>query len=352
MEANSPKVASTEVHEISSLLGSSIPTTFEVGNEPELYSKFPFYHRHGRPVLGRAKSYSFPDITAQWDRLSNALPGVKLAGPGYSGLNALPDVSQFLDSTRRLSLLTVHSYPLKAKRCGGGSPDEAHLFQPTSLQELAADVKAWTTLASQHSVPVRVDEMNSITCGGTPKFSNTFGPALWALNILPLYAEAGAQGVNFQNRPYTAQNLVQTSHTQSGWQVQVQPEYYGLLAFAKLTPPGSRLLQVSETPGGLYSWAVRTPKGQRTVVLTNVTASTATVGVQAAGARGAGTVEVLRAASGSLGATGGITLGGQTISTHTGQLTGTPVTTTVHSSHGVYNVTVPAASASIVTFAH
>jgi Glycosyl hydrolase family 79 C-terminal beta domain len=351
MEANSPKIASTEVNEIASRLGSSIPTTFELGNEPELYSKFPFYEtKHGRPVLGRSKSYSFPDITTQWDQLANTLPHVKLAGPGYSALNALPDVSQFLGSARHLSLLTVHSYPLKATRCGGASPDESHLFQPTSLQQLAAEVSAWTTLARQHSVPLRIDEMNSITCGGTPGFSNTLGPALWALNILPLYAEAGAQGVNFQNRPYTAQNLIQTRHTHSGWQVQVQPEYYGLLAFAKLTPPGSRLLQVSQTPGGLFSWAVRTPHGQTTVVLTNVNSNAATVGVHGAGADGTASVQILRAASGGLRATGGITLGGQSISTRTGQLVGTPVTTTVHSSNDAYNVTVPGASAAIVTF--
>ena len=95
MEANSPKIASTEVHEISSRLGSSIPTTFEVGNEPELYSKFPFYeNKHGRPVLGRSKSYSFPDITTQWDQLASSLPNVKLAGPGYSGsMHCLTSVS-------------------------------------------------------------------------------------------------------------------------------------------------------------------------------------------------------------------------------------------------------------------
>jgi hypothetical protein len=350
MEADSPKIASTEVQEISARLGSSIPTTYELGNEPELYSKFPFYHdKHGRPVLGRAKSYSFPNITTQWDQLAASLPHVKLAGPGYSGLGALPDVSQFLGSSHQLSLLTVHSYPLKAARCGG-SADEAHLFEPTSLQQLATEVSAWARVAHQHSVPVRVDEMNAITCGGTPGFSNTLGPALWALNILPLYAEAGAQGVNFQDRPYTAQNLIQASQTHSGWQIQVQPEYYGLLAFAKLTPPGSRLLKVSQTPGGMFSWAVRTPRGQTTVVLTNVTAGAATVAVQGAGARGAATVQILRASSGALQATGGITLGGQSISPRTGQLTGTPATTKISSLHGAYNVTVPAASAAIVTF--
>jgi hypothetical protein len=353
MEADSPGIARGEVREIASQIGSSVPITYELGNEPELYSKFTFYdNRHGRPVPGRPKSYSFPDITAQWNQIAHALPHVRLAGPGYSALSALPDVGQFLDGTRQLSLLTVHSYPLKSKRCGGGNLQESQLFQPASLQQLAAEVGSWTSLGRQHAIPVRVDEINSVTCGGMPHFSATFGPALWALNILPLYAEAGAVGVNFQTRPFTAQNLIQTRDTHSGWKVQVQPEYYGLQAFAQLTPPGSHMLQVSAMPGGLYAWAVLTPRGQTNVVVTNVTASTTTVAIRAAGARGAATIEALRAASGGLQSAGRVMLGGQTISPSTGQLTGTPVTTTVRSSHGTYDVTVPAASAAIITFAH
>ncbi len=350
MEADSTTIASTEVHEIASNLGSSVPTTYEIGNEPELYSKFAFYNdSRGKPVRGRPKNYSSDDITEQWNRLADAVPGVRLAGPGYSALKALPDIGQFLGSAHKLSLLTVHSYPLRSTRCGG-HPQESELFQPATLQELSAEVKSWTDVARQHAIPVRVDEMNSVTCGGMPHFSNTFGPALWALNILPLYAEAGAQGVNFQTRPFTAQNLIQTVETHSGWQVQVQPEYYGLLAFAQLTPPGSHVLQVSEMPNGLYAWAVRTPSGQTHVVVTNTTASTTTVGIRGAGARRTATIEALSAAPSGLNSAGRVTLGGQTISPSTGKLTGTPVTSTLLSSKGIYDVKVPAASAEIITF--
>jgi hypothetical protein len=351
LEADSATVAGTEVREISSHIGSSVPITYEVGNEPELYSKFAFYNNeHGLPVLGRPKGYPLASIASQWSQIADALPRVRLAGPGYSSFNALPAVSQFLDSTSKLSLLTVHSYPLRSTRCGG-KPKESGLFQPSSLQGLAGELGYWTSVAREHSIPVRVDEMNSVTCGGMPQLSDSFGPALWALNILPLYAEAGAAGVNFQTRPYTAQNLTQTSDTRSGWQVHVQPEYYGLLAFAQLTPPGSHLLHVSGMPAGLLAWAVSKPHGQETVVVTNVTANTTTAGIQAADARGAATVEALRAASGRLRATEHVTLGGRTISPSTGQLTGTPVTTTVQSLHGTYDVKVPANSAAIVTFA-
>ena len=43
MEADNPVVAAAEVQAIQAGIGPSVPTTFELGNEPELYSKWPFY---------------------------------------------------------------------------------------------------------------------------------------------------------------------------------------------------------------------------------------------------------------------------------------------------------------------
>jgi hypothetical protein len=132
--------------------------------------------------------------------------------------------------------------------------------------------------------------------------------------------------------------------------VRVQPEYYGLAAFAELTPPGSKILQVSAMPSGLYAWAVRTPRGQTHVVVTNVGAQPASVAIKATGASGPARVEALRANSSSLWASGGITLGGQAIAPDTGALSGTPVAKSVRAAHGVYDVTVAPASAAIATF--
>jgi hypothetical protein len=352
MEAGSLKIADAEIHEIKTGIGGAGPITFELGNEPELYSHFPFYHDSaGQAVLGRPKSYSLLAMAAQWNDMAKALPSTRLAGPGYSSLTALPYVSQFLSGTKRLSLLTVHTYPLKSKRCNGGATlEESDLFDPQSLQGLASGVNSWEALAHQDGVGVRVDEINSVTCGGQPGFTGSFGPALWALNLLPLYAEDGINGVNFQTRPYTAQNLIQTDHKAAGWRVYVEPEYYGLLAFAQLTPPGSRILSVSAPKDGLLTWAVRTPQGQTHVVVTNVGNAAVSVAIHASGASGNATVETLRAASGGLSAQSGITLGGQKVSPETGKLSGLNVTATVHPKSGAYSITVPAASAQIVTF--
>ncbi len=351
MEAGSVKVADAEIQEIRSAMGSA-PTTFELGNEPELYSHFPFYHdTAGQAVLGRPKSYSLQDMATQWNAMADALPDVRFAGPGYSGLSALPYVGQFLSESHKLSLVTVHIYPLKSTRCSGGArPQESELFTSQSLQTLAAGLASWTSLARQHRVGVRVDEMNSVTCGGQPGFTNTFGPALWALNILPLYAESGINGVNIQSRPYTAQNLIQTNQTAAGWRVTVQPEYYGLMEFAQLTPPGSKMLSVGAMPSGLYAWADRTPQRQTHVVITNVGTAPSTVAIPAAGTNGTASLQTLSAGPGGLAATSGVELGGQRISAQTGALTGTPVSKRVHAASGAYSVTVAPASAAILSF--
>jgi hypothetical protein len=351
MEADSPTVAATEVQAIESGIGPSVPTTFELGNEPELYPKWPFYiTKSGVTVFGRPRSYSFPQITNEWDRLAAHLGPIRLAGTGYSSFRALPYVEPFLHASRDLSLLTMHTYALTPQNCQqGGQLKESWLFHPSSLENLADAVGAWATLGRLNNVPVRVDEMNAVTCGGLAGFSDTMGPSLWALNILPLYAQTGVTGVNFETRPNTAQNLIQTTATTSGWQVTVQPEYYGMLAFAQLTPPGSRILSVPATPSGLLAWAVQTPQRTVNIVVTNITRSAKRVAVQAAGAKGPAAVEALASSARRLAATTGVTLGGQRISPLTGQLSGAQVRSQVKSHKGMYDITVPAASAMVLS---
>ncbi|HEX3801912.1 MAG TPA: hypothetical protein VHV75_03640 [Solirubrobacteraceae bacterium] len=351
MEADNPAVAATEVEAIKSGIGPSVPTTFELGNEPELYPKWPFYiTKSGQTVFGRPQNYSFPQITNEWDRLAADLGPIRLAGPGYSSFRALPYVQQFLHSSPELSLLTLHTYALTPQNCQqGGLLQESSLFDTGSLQSLAGAVGGWAAVGRQNNVAVRVDEINAVTCGGLANFSDTIGPSLWALNILPLYAQTGVTGVNFETRPDTAQNLIQTTATASGWQVTVQPEYYGMLAFAQLTPPGSRILSVSPMPSGLLAWAVQTPKHTVNVVVTNVTSRARRVAIQVAGAKGPATSRALASAARRLATTTGVTLGGQRIAPQTGQLTGTQVRSQVTPHKELYDISVAPASATILS---
>jgi hypothetical protein len=351
MEADNPAVAATEVAAIKSGIGPTVPTTFELGNEPELYPKWPFYITKTRQtVFGRPSNYSFPQITTEWDRLAAGLGPIRLAGVGYSSFRALPYVQQFLLSSPDLSLLTMHTYALTPQNCQkGGQLQESSLFDANSLQNLAGRVAAWAALGRQHKVAMRVDEINAVTCGGLPDFSNTMGPALWALNILPLYAQTTVTGVNFETRPNTAQNLIQPTATDSGWLVTVQPEYYGMLAFAQFTPPGSRILSITPMPNGLFAWAVQTPQHTINIVVTNPTSTAQHVAIQAAGAKGPAAMETLASTPGGLTATAGVTLGGQSISPQTGQLTGPQVKSQVNPHNGIYEIPVRPASATILS---
>lgn len=355
MEANDPSVDIIEVQAVEAGIGPAVPTTYELGNEPELYPKWPYYiTKSGHVVFGRPRSYSFPQITSEWDNLAaqlnaSQLGPLRLAGIGYSSFRALPNVEQFLLDSSKLSLLTMHTYALTPQNCQkGGELQESSLFTPGSLQGLADDVGDWTDLGNINHVPVRVDEINAVTCGGLVNFSDTMGPALWALNVLPLYAETGVTGVNFESRPNTAQNLIQPTDTPTGWQVTVQPEYYGMLTFAQLTPPGSQILGVSNTPPGVLAWAVQTPQHTINIVVSDVSSTPVRAFVRVAGASGPATSKALLSGTGDLSGTTA-TLAGQSVSPTTGQLTGTPVSSTVRSHNGAYSVRVLPASATILT---
>jgi hypothetical protein len=196
-----------------------------------------------------------------------------------------------------------------------------------------------------------VDEINGVSCGGEAGLSNSFGEALWALNVLPALWQAGVQGVNFQTADGNVNQVITAKHSASGWHVSVEPEYYGLLTFADAAPAGSHLLRISK-PGlaHFYQFAVRAPDGSERVVLTNVGSVAHAIGVTTSRTRGTGSVSLLSARS--LNATNGTTLAGQSLSARTGQLAGTPSLMVVRpNARGVYAVRVPAHAAAILTLA-
>jgi hypothetical protein len=222
-------------------------------------------------------------------------------------------------------------------------------FAPASIQGLANSIHGAVKAAGARGKPLRVGEINGVSCGGEAGLSNSFGEALWALNVLPALWQAGVEGVNFQTVDGRPNQMITAKHSASGWSVSVEPEYYGLLAFADAAPAGSHLLRISGSgPAHFYRFAVRSPDGSERIVLTNVGSGVRTVGVSASGAHGTGTVSLLSASS--LSATSGTTLGGQRLSSSTGQLTGKPRYTLVKpNAKGVYAVRVPAHAAAILT---
>lgn len=342
------KIASAEVADFDRYVGASRIDEFELGNEPEFYPL--------SVVNGQRGLDTIADYGKKFSHIASALGEAPLAGPGSGSPHWLAKLGTILsDMPSRLKLVTVHAYAMK------DCSRLAHLsvsafFARASIQGVADSIHGAVKAAAAHGKPLRVDEINGVSCGGQAGLSDSFAEALWALNVLPALWQSGVQGVNFQTvvnfREHIQMNfnqMITAKHSASGWRVSVEPEYYGLLAFADAAPAGSHLLRISD-PGlaHFFQFAVRAPDGSERVVLTNVGSVARTIGVTASGTRGTGSLSLLSAKS--LRATGGTTLAGQSLSSRTGQLTGMPSLTLIRpNAEGVYAVRVPAHAAAILT---
>jgi hypothetical protein len=162
---------------------------------------------------------------------------------------------------------------------------------------------------------------------------------------------AGVDGVNIHTFPGAGYELFSFSRRNGRWRASIAPEYYGLLTFAKATPPGARLLGVSgNVSSQLKVWATSAPDGRTRVVLINENlARTQVVAVRVPRTTGAATLELLRAPT--VRASSGVTLGGRSFGsqTGTGTLPRASGTTSVTPTNGRYVVSLPAASAALLT---
>ena len=351
-EADSAKIAGAEARALIGGLGPARIEALELGNEPELYGSFPWYKLpNGEHVRGRPRTYSYSDFIQDFAAISKAIPSrVTLAGPSMGAPSWIPLIGQFLTGNRRVGLATLHRYPLK--HCSPGARVTIpEILSSASSTGLAASVAPAAATAHARGLGLRVDEMSAISCGGVAGISHSFATALWSLDTLFAMARVGVDGVNMQTAPGSFNELFGIEDTNGGWQGSVYPAYYGLLMFAQAAPPGSRLLQLSGSAGGQVSaWATRAPDGAVRVTLINdalsgarsVAVRTPSVGAQA-------TIERLQAPSAQ--ATQGVTLGGQGFGpeTRTGLLSGPSSLSFPKPTAGVYVVSVPAASAALLT---
>jgi hypothetical protein len=350
LEADNPVLAGAEAQAMVSNIGRGSVDALEVGNEPELYGSFGWYRSAaGLQVPGRARGYDLPDFIADVSRFAPHLPSVPLAGPSSGAATWLAQLGSVLSAEPRVRLATVHAYPLKHCR-KATVVTIPQLLSDTSSHGLAESVAPYVAVAAAHHVPLRIDEMNAISCGGTRGVSDTFASALWVLDTLFEMARTGVSGVNIHSVPATINEVLGPEFTGGTWRMRVHPEFYGMIMFAQAAPPGARLLRLgSAVPPGVKVWATRAGATIHVVVINKRLARPQVLHLRVAGAQGSATVEQLRAPS--VNSTSGVTLGGQTFgpATASGVLAGAVPNDTVAPSAGVYTVRVPAASAAMLT---
>ena len=134
-------------------------------------------------------------------------------------------------SIERPALLTGHHYPLG---CGERpAPTVERLLSPQIRKLEDASLRRYEKVAEASETPFRLDETNTVSCGGVPGISNTFASALWAVNYLAQAMGMGVSGINLEGNPGNCEGYTpvcaSTPEDLATGALRAQPEWYALL---------------------------------------------------------------------------------------------------------------------------
>ena len=195
---------------------------FEIGNEPNIYARHLYLlhtlHPPRLTTVAGLGAYTPADYVDTFRAYAAALrsvaPGIPLLGPAVA--SPAPDVAwlrALAGADLDVGMLTAHRYPLSA--CIHHHPVQhrwvcrrGHVCYPTinrllgssTTTGLAQALRPAASLAHRYGLPLRLDEVNSVTCGGRPGVSNTFASALWFPEAMLKLRQAGVDGVNLHMR--------------------------------------------------------------------------------------------------------------------------------------------------------
>jgi hypothetical protein len=241
-----PEAAAREAAAAKAALGEWL-VGIELGNEPNAYAL------HGL----RAEPWTFVQYNEQVQAyrvaIEQAAPGIPLAGPDTSGSSAYESWGADEAVNQRPALLTGHHYPLGCAE--QPAPSIERLLSPTIRQRENGSLRRYELIAQQSEVPFRMDETNSVSCGGVAGISNTFASALWAVNYLAQAMATGLSGINFHGNPANcggyAPLCAGTPEALAAGNLSAQPEWYAMLVARELVgdSPVATSLSVQSAPG-------------------------------------------------------------------------------------------------------
>jgi hypothetical protein len=320
----------------------------EIGNEPDAYAR----HNLRSPPWGYA-AYD-AEVKRYRRAIAQLAPGIPLAGPGVSGSRAFIRWGPHEVSALAPVLLTGHHYPLGCHQMP--QPSIERLLSARVRVSEAASLARYMKVSRASGVPFRMDEANSVSCGGRVGISNTFAATLWATSYIAQTMAAGVAGINLEGNPancfgYSPVCASGPSQLVSGT-LTAQPVWYSLLLAKSLI--GDRPLRSKVTaPRGanVTVTALRAPGGGLHLVIVDEEAP----GKRRAAVRvrvgpGFGAASELALTAPSLEATRGVRLGGHGVAGD-GSWHAPSTPQSVSSSGDVVEVTLAPSSAALVTVA-
>jgi hypothetical protein len=327
-------------------------SAFEIGNEPDIYNR-QFWQTtlaHSKvvpPIVLTARTYAH-DFQAYARALRAVAPGLPLIGPALANPSTNRRWITTLLASRpaHVSMVSVHRYPYSACALPGTA---AYATIPRVLGEhasagVARSVAPAVAIARRAGVPVRVTELNSVTCGGRAGVSDAFATALWAPDALFELLRARVAGVNIHVRA----RAVNAAFTIGAGGLDAKPLLYGLVGFARMLGPGAQLIPLRVGAGRavhLKAWGVRVRGDALHVLLIDKGGQPVDVSLRLPGVGGA-VVERLLAPS--VGARSGVTLAGQYLDV-SGTWRGRVRAQTIRPGAYGYAVAMPRYSAALLT---
>jgi hypothetical protein len=306
-----PTAAAREVAAAHRALGPYLAAV-EIGNEPNAYGNHGF-----RELPWIAQGYE-EEVSSYREAIQALTPGVPIAGPDVSGSGVFSEWGSEEALAQRPALLTGHHYPLG---CAHAPSIEALLSSATRGNE-AHSLATYLAVARSNSVPLGIDETNTVSCGGVAGISNTFASALWATGYVTQAMAAGVTSINLQGNPTNCAGYTPlcapTPAALAQGTLRAQPEWYALLLAKSLV--GYRPLPTTISTEGspdLVAAAFSGPNHSLRVVLANdELVGTAPLTLQLNAGAGFGTAGILRLTAPSESATGGVLLGGRAVASN------------------------------------
>jgi hypothetical protein len=334
-----PAAAAREAAAASRALGSSL-LALEIGNEPDAYGV------HGlRPQPWTAAQYA-GEVQGYRAAIAAAAPGLAFAGPDTTGASFSAWGPSFAELTHP-ALLTAHRYPLVCD----GAPTIAALLAPSTRARDVAQLRGDVQVAAGAGIPLRVDEVNSVSCGGRSGVSDTFASALWAVRFITEAMQLGISGVNFHDLPASCAGYsplcARSADALAAGRLTAAPEWYGLLFTRSLVGDRPLATALTGSSGGVTATAFG-GAGEVRVVLVDTDPGGAARPLRIAAGPGWRTATVLDLSAPSLSAAGGVTIGGHGVNAD-GELLGPLRRDVVHSVHGGFALSLAPAGAALVT---